>query len=149
MPIRLKRLFLQTIGRFILSDFFAARFPVSVKGICLVDDCVILLKNERGEWDLPGGKLEKGEMLEHALQREIQEELNITVLSTTLLAVFNLLLGNHLNVLVVLYHCRVEALVSDLKISQESFELGIFTRAELPNIKLNSVYLQHIYSVMR
>lgn len=148
MPIRLKRLFLQTIGRFILSDFFAHRFPVSVKGICIVDGRVILLKNERGEWDLPGGKLDKGESVEAALQREIHEELGIRVLAMELLSVFNMLIGNRINVLIVLYHCQVEALPSDLIISQESFELGIFTRAELQNIELNDVYLQRIYEVM-
>ncbi len=148
MPIRLKRLFLQTVGRFILSDFFAHRFPVSVKGICCLDDRVILLKNERGEWDLPGGKLDKGESVEIALQREIYEELGIQVLAMELLSVFNMLVSNRINVLIILYHCRVEALPDELTISQESFELGTFNRAELKNIELNGVYLRHIYEVM-
>lgn len=149
MPIHLKRLFLQTVGRFILSDFFAHRFPVSVKGICVVDGRVILLKNERGEWDLPGGKLDKGESVEAALQREIQEELGVQVSAMELLSVFNMLVSNRINVLIVLYHCQVEALSTDLKISQESFDMGTFNRAELQNIALNGVYLQQIYEVMR
>lgn len=39
-----------------------SRFPVSVKAV-LVDPAqrVVLLENERGEWELPGGKLEGGE----------------------------------------------------------------------------------------
>jgi 8-oxo-dGTP pyrophosphatase MutT (NUDIX family) len=148
MPIRLKRLFLQTIGRFILSDFFAHRFPVSVKGICIVDGRVVLLKNERDEWDLPGGKLDKGESVEVALRREIHEELGVCVLSVELLSVFNMLVSNRIDVIIVLYHCQIDAVVSDLKISQESFELGTFNRAELQNIALNGVYLRHIYEVM-
>ena len=38
------------------------------------DRRVALLRNERGEWELPGGKLERGESPEHCLVREIQEE---------------------------------------------------------------------------
>lgn len=37
------------------------RFPVSVKGVLLEDDQVVLLLNERDQWELPGGRLERGE----------------------------------------------------------------------------------------
>jgi hypothetical protein len=36
-------------------------FPVSIKGVLLDDDRVVLLENERQEWELPGGRLEAGE----------------------------------------------------------------------------------------
>jgi len=32
-----------------------ARWPVSVKGVILDGDRVVLLRNERDEWELPGG----------------------------------------------------------------------------------------------
>jgi hypothetical protein len=36
-------------------------FPVSVKGVLVRDGRVLLLKNEREEWELSGGKPELGE----------------------------------------------------------------------------------------
>jgi 8-oxo-dGTP pyrophosphatase MutT (NUDIX family) len=36
-------------------------FPVSVKGVAVQGGRVLLLRNERDEWELPGGKLEVGE----------------------------------------------------------------------------------------
>jgi hypothetical protein len=36
----------------------AHAFPVSVKGVAVQGGRVLLLQNERNEWELPGGKLE-------------------------------------------------------------------------------------------
>lgn len=55
------------------------RWPVSVKGVILDGDQVVLLRNERDEWELPGGRLEPGEAIEECLVREVREELGIVV----------------------------------------------------------------------
>src|SRR5882724_774495 len=49
-------------------------FPVSVKGVAVQDGQVLLLENERAEWELPGGKLKLGEDSPECLVREIAEE---------------------------------------------------------------------------
>jgi len=46
-------------------------FPVSVKGVAVQDGRLLLLENERAEWELPGGKLEIGEDPPACLVREI------------------------------------------------------------------------------
>ena len=55
------------------------RFPVSVKGVLIEDDRVVLLLNEREEWELPGGRLESGEDPTVCLEREFFEELGVEV----------------------------------------------------------------------
>ena len=49
-------------------------YPVSVKGVIVKAGLVLLLRNERDEWELPGGKLELGEDPARCAEREIAEE---------------------------------------------------------------------------
>ena len=53
--------------------------PISVKGVLIHQDRVLLLLNERDEWDLPGGRPDPGEDLRTALKREVQEEAGLVV----------------------------------------------------------------------
>src|SRR4051812_35750792 len=54
-------------------------YPLSIKGVLIDDGCVLLLLNERGEWDLPGGRPDPGEDHRAALEREVREESGLAV----------------------------------------------------------------------
>ena len=101
-----------------------------------MDGKVILLKNERGEWDLPGGKLGRREEVQVALHREMQEELGIEVQVHQLLDVFRARIHRQINVLLVVYLCTTKAEPKDLMMSQESFALWLFTPEELADLEL-------------
>lgn len=53
--------------------------PLSVKAVVLHQGRVLLLVNERDEWDLPGGRPEAGEDHRAALAREVFEETGLGV----------------------------------------------------------------------
>ena len=60
-------------------------YPTSIKGVVIHDGCVLLLLNERGEWDLPGGRPDPGEDHRAALVREVREEAGLSVEAGALL----------------------------------------------------------------
>ncbi|WP_255375384.1 NUDIX domain-containing protein [Saccharomonospora sp. CUA-673] len=63
----------------------ATTYPVSVKGVVIHDGRVLLLHNERDEWELPGGRIEPGESPEECVVREIAEETRLLVRANELL----------------------------------------------------------------
>jgi len=55
-------------------------YRVSVKAIITDEDgCVLLLRENDGSWELPGGGLEQGEDPKTALAREVAEETGLSV----------------------------------------------------------------------
>jgi len=49
---------------------------VSVKALITKNNKVLMLRDHKGKWELPGGRINFGEHPIEALEREIQEELN-------------------------------------------------------------------------
>lgn len=81
--------------------------PVSVKGVLLIDGQVLLVKNPRNEWELPGGRTDPGETHAQTLAREFAEELSIEVKASKPIDsyVFEVIPGRHVNI--VTYGCTL------------------------------------------
>ena len=78
---------------------------MSVKGVVLLGDRVVLGHNDRDEWELPGGRLEDRESPEECVVREIAEEVGISVRVDRILDtwVFEVVPGQR--VLIVTFGC--------------------------------------------
>jgi 8-oxo-dGTP pyrophosphatase MutT (NUDIX family) len=80
---------------------------VSVKGVAVQAGRVLLLENERAEWELPGGKLELGEDPPECVVREISEETGWRVTAGPLLDCWQYHIREGRDVVVVTYGCHV------------------------------------------
>ena len=133
------------------------RFPVSIKGVIYHNEKIVLLKNERDEWELPGGKLELGESPEKCVIREIEEELGLAVQIVPLLDswVYHIFVGA--DVLILTYGCYPPPFTT-VTHSPEHKAVGVFSPEELPALRMPEdykksisawlVYLQHRYPIL-
>ena len=121
----------------------ADRFPVSVKAVVAVDGRVALLRNERDEWELPGGRLEPGETPEQCARREVQEELGLTVRVTGILDCWVYTVRPDAPVVIVTYGCAALTGVS-VKHSAEHKAVGLFGLDQIDGLAMPSGYKQSI-----
>lgn len=107
-------------------------YPVSVKGVLAAPSGeIVLLMNEREEWELPGGRIEIGESSLECLAREIREELNMDVSVGAPLDsyLFEVIPGK--SVFIVTYACTLQG-AFNAAISHEHKRLGLFHLDALP-----------------
>jgi ADP-ribose pyrophosphatase YjhB (NUDIX family) len=120
-------------------------FAVSIKGVLLVGGKALLVRNDRSEWELPGGRLEIGETPEQALEREFEEELAVKVEALRLIDsyLFEVLPGKH--VFIVTYGCRLRDGFAPA-LSDEHSAFGLYAPEELERIKLPEGYARSVRS---
>jgi len=119
-------------------------FPISIKGVVVIHGRVLLLRNHRDEWDLPGGRIECGESPESCVVREVAEETRLTVRAGPILdSELHRKKFTHNEVFVVTYGCYPLA-ETDPVLSHEHVELKLFPKAEVERMDLYPVYRRSI-----
>jgi ADP-ribose pyrophosphatase YjhB (NUDIX family) len=126
--------------------YFEYQLPISVKMVVAVRGKIPLLKNERDEWELPGGKLELGESAESTVLREVQEELalepqllaNVAIIDSWVYEIFP-----HRHVFIVSYGAEYTG-TREPKLSHEHKELGLFAYEEVGQLTMPEAYKRTI-----
>lgn len=120
--------------------------PVSVKGIVIEDGKVWLRKNERDEWELPGGKIDPGEQPSETVLRELQEELgfiiNIERLVSADMYTIQKSIDESLGVLVLCYLCKLMEKSGEFELIGEAgkSEFKAFALDEIDSLNMPDFY---------
>ena len=93
----------------------------------------------QGQWSIPGGVLEVGELIREAAIREAREETGLIVEPSDLLGVFDRILRSpdgrvQYHYVLIDFLCR--RVGGELKAAGDAAEVRWFTREELPELKL-------------
>lgn len=123
----------------------SSTFAISVKGV-VVDsrDRVLLLNNEREEWELPGGRIEIGESPEECVAREITEETQWKVTTGPILDTWMYdinSVGRY--VFIVTYGCHPQS-DADPVLSSEHTQVGLFDASAVRDLRMPEGYRRSI-----
>lgn len=127
------------------QPYVPATFPISIKGVVLdPQGRVLLLKNERAEWELPGGKLEGPETPEYRVETEIREESGWNASAGQLLDVWMYEPIPGRQVFIVTYGCTATDAQRPPVVSHEHKEAGLFHRHQVPGLVMPQGYKDSI-----
>jgi 8-oxo-dGTP pyrophosphatase MutT (NUDIX family) len=115
-------------------------FAISVKGVLSLNDRFLLRQNERTEWELLGGKLEKSDRsCERRLAEEFLEESGVAIKVVRHLEPWLYEIGIR-NIIILPFICEPLSVPNALS-EEDGASLGWFTDAELETLRIPRGYL--------
>ncbi len=140
------RLLINLLSRVFKTDNISLKFPVSIKAIIIDDNRVLCLKNERDEWDFPGGKIKINEDIEDCLLREVKEETNLNIKNLKSLKPMNLKF-NGVQVIVFLFSAEISC-DSPIILSYEHTDYSFFLKSEIKDLNMPQYYKNIIVTLI-
>ena len=123
----------------------------SVKALFERDGKILLVKDPKGVWELPGGRIEHGEEPEEALKRELREELgwtNVVVKNIVDAWSFSVEVNDtdyHFIILTYLCSCDEDV----IKENEEYTKYKWMTPSEIESINMKDGYKRTINKLFR
>jgi 8-oxo-dGTP pyrophosphatase MutT (NUDIX family) len=118
-------------------------FPVSIKGVVVQRGEVLLMHNERNEWELPGGKIGLDETPEGCLAREVEEEVGWHVQVGPILDAWLYHIREGRDVLIVTYGCSTNA-TTPPGLSDEHSASRLFAESEIEGLTMPAGYKRSV-----
>nr|WP_307793346.1 NUDIX hydrolase [Amycolatopsis sp. MtRt-6] len=115
-----------------------------MKGVLVRGGRVLLVHNERDEWELPGGRIEPGETPEQTVVREVTEETGLSVDVAEILDawVYHIAVANK-DVFIVTYGCTTASMAAPV-LSHEHSRVAEFAEHEVPGLRMPEGYKRSI-----
>lgn len=104
----------------------------------MLDNRVLLLRKPRGEWDLPGGRLNIEENPKQCLIREVQEETGLSVKPRKLLHRWVRRRPNKVDVFLVSHMCKLANSTVNTSLSSEHDKVGWFSIQESEALSIST-----------
>lgn len=120
------------------------KYPISIKGVLVKNGQILLVKNERNEWELPGGRIEIGESPEQCLKREMYEELKIDIKILNIIGTRLFEVIQEQYVFLVAFLCEMAEENETIEISEEHIDYKWFKVEKLPRNQLPKEYIELI-----
>lgn len=119
---------------------------ISIKGIFEKDGKILMLKDDKGRWELPGGKIDFGEHPTESLRREFMEELGVTELEIgKVVNVWDFLVSKDdidYQFILVVYECFAN--IKDVYISDEHLKYEWISPQKIDNYEMKEGYRETI-----
>lgn len=111
-------------------------YRVSAKAIVIRKDKVLLLRKQNAVWDLPGGKLKKGETVERGLFRETREETGLRTAVRHFAGSYVRQRRGSADLFTIAFVCGVIGPAKRVKLSAEHVDAEWFNAREIKRLKM-------------